>query len=60
MKENNQATHNSSTILRMAIKYISKIPDLNITCDIKRSCNVLMLSQPGRKTNIAPSYAEGK
>ena len=35
------------------------IPDLNITCDIKRSCKVLILSQPGRKTNIAPSYMEG-
>lgn len=32
------------------------LPDLNMTCDIKRSCKVLMLSQPGRNTRIAPSY----
>lgn len=27
-----------------------------MTCDIKRSCRVLMLSHPGRNTRIAPSY----
>lgn len=34
------------------------LPDLNMTCDIKSSCKVLMLSQPGRNTRIAPSYRE--
>lgn len=34
------------------------LPDLNMTWDIKSSCKVLMLSQPGRNTRIAPSYGE--
>lgn len=34
------------------------LPDLNMTWDVKISCKVLMLSQPGRNTRIAPSYRE--
>lgn len=41
-------------LLNLHIKLF--LPDLNMTCDIKRSCKVLMLSHPGRNTRIAPSY----
>lgn len=51
----------NSSPLTLLLEFPCKIlvlPDLNMTCDIKRSCKVLMLSQPGRNTRIAPSYIQ--